>query len=130
MRNYTVDVREVGDQVLFLHRLRPGGADRSYGIEVGRLAGLPPAVLARARGILRLLEGGHLVASSARARPAPDEQLGLFLSGAPHPAIERLRTLDTNAMTPLQALQVLDELVRAVRERESGTRNEERGSGG
>ena len=45
VRNYTVEVREIGDEVLFLHRLRPGGADRSYGIEVGRLAGLPPSVL-------------------------------------------------------------------------------------
>ena len=115
VRNYTVDVREVGDEVLFLHRLRPGGADRSYGIEVGRLAGLPPAVLARARGVLRLLEGGHLVASSAKAPTVPDEQLGLFVGGAPHPVVERLRSLDANAMTPLEALQELDQLVRAVR---------------
>ncbi|HZO20352.1 MAG TPA: DNA mismatch repair protein MutS, partial [Gemmatimonadaceae bacterium] len=80
VRNFTVDVREIGDEVLFLHRLRPGGADRSYGIEVGRLAGLPPAVLTRARTILSRLEGGHLVASSASdERPRKsDEQLGLF----------------------------------------------------
>jgi DNA mismatch repair protein MutS len=119
VRNYTVDVREIGDEVLFLHRLRPGGADRSYGIEVGRLAGLPPAVLARARAILPLLEGGHLVASRASGveRPAAaDAQLGLFLPAAPHPVIERLRGLDTNAMTPLQALQLLAELAKAANE--------------
>jgi DNA mismatch repair protein MutS len=118
VRNYTVDVREVGDEVLFLHRLRPGGADRSYGIEVGRLAGLPSAVLARARAILRLLEGGHLVASSASAVPgaAPGgEQLGLFMSGQPSPLLERLRALEPDAMTPIQALQQLDELVRQAR---------------
>ena len=118
VRNFTVDVREVGDEVLFLHRLRPGGADRSYGIEVGRLAGLPPAVLARARGILRSLEGGHLVASApstARASDLPDEQLGLFASGVPHPVIERLRALDPNTMTPLQALQELEKLTQAAR---------------
>jgi glutamine cyclotransferase len=57
VRNMTVAVREVGDQVLFLHRLIPGGADRSYGIEVGRLAGLPAPVLARAKEVLALLEG-------------------------------------------------------------------------
>ena len=122
VRNYTVDVREVGDEVLFLHRLRPGGADRSYGIEVGRLAGLPAVVLTRARGILRLLEGGHLVAStrsSPGVRAAPDEQLSLSLPGAPHPVIERLRSLDPNAMTPLQAIQMLGELVNEA--------NEERG---
>ncbi len=57
VRNFTVAVREVGDQVLFLHRLVPGGADRSYGIEVGRLAGLPAPVIARAKEVLALLEG-------------------------------------------------------------------------
>ncbi|HEX5832117.1 MAG TPA: DNA mismatch repair protein MutS, partial [Gemmatimonadaceae bacterium] len=54
VRNFNVGVREVGDQILFLHRLQPGGADRSYGIEVGRLAGLPEPVLARAREVLAL----------------------------------------------------------------------------
>ena len=119
VRNYTVEVREIGDEVLFLHRLRPGGADRSYGIEVGRLAGLPSAVLARARAILRLLEGGHIVASSASGAKAPapaDEQLGLFLHAVPHPLIERLRALDTNSMTPLQALQMLAELATKANE--------------
>ena len=127
VRNYTVDVREVGDEVLFLHRLRPGGADRSYGIEVGRLAGLPAAVLVRARGILRLLEGGHLVASAGStpgARSAPDEQLSLSLPSAPHPVVERLRSLDPNAMTPMQAIQVLGELVNELNA-ERGTRNRE-----
>jgi DNA mismatch repair protein MutS len=57
--NFNVAVREVGDDIIFLHHLQPGGADRSYGIEVGRLAGLPPAVVARAREILRELEGAH-----------------------------------------------------------------------
>ena len=61
VRNYNVQVREVGDQVLFLHRLQPGGADRSYGIEVGRLAGLPPSVLKRATELLRLLEAEQIV---------------------------------------------------------------------
>ena len=64
VRNYNVQVREIGDQVLFLHRLQPGGADRSYGIEVGRLAGLPPAVLDRAKELLRLLEAEQIVPRS------------------------------------------------------------------
>src|SRR5207237_522702 len=55
-RNFNVAVREAGDEVVFLHRLEPGGADRSYGIHVGRLAGLPGAVVARAREVLTLLE--------------------------------------------------------------------------
>jgi len=57
VRNFTVAVREVGEQILFLHRLIPGGADRSYGIEVGRLAGLPAPVIGRAKEVLALLEG-------------------------------------------------------------------------
>ncbi|HXY29922.1 MAG TPA: DNA mismatch repair protein MutS [Gemmatimonadaceae bacterium] len=106
VRNYTVAVREVGDEVLFLHQLVPGGADRSYGIEVGRLAGLPVPVLARARAVLRLLEGGHLVG----ALPAsPDDQLTLF-APALHPVLERLKAIDPDGLTPRQALSVLAEL--------------------
>jgi DNA mismatch repair protein MutS len=114
LRNYNVEVREAGEQILFLHRLQPGGADRSYGIEVGRLAGLPASVLARAREILSLLEGEQLTrAAGGRRRPAVDrvvpDQLGLF-AAAPHPIVERLATIDTNEMTPLQALTTLASL--------------------
>jgi DNA mismatch repair protein MutS len=141
VRNYNVAVREVAGpnggapQVLFLHRLQPGGADRSYGIEVGRLAGLPVQVLSRAREVLALLEGEGAQMATALGRPvgtpmvdrgtnrgsgqrapasaAPSEQLGLF--GAPHPAVERLRGLDVNTMTPLQALEELARLIDGVR---------------
>ena len=148
VRNYNVAVREVAGpqgtapQVLFLHRLQPGGADRSYGIEVGRLAGLPAAVLGRAREVLALLEGegaqmatalgrkgerrdersggGKPGARSPRADVAalPSEQLGLF--GLAHPVIERLRELEINTMTPLQALEQLAKLVDEAR---AGQRN-------
>ena len=144
VRNYNVAVREVAGpqgtapQVLFLHRLQPGGADRSYGIEVGRLAGLPAPVLGRAREVLALLEGegaqmatalGRKVErrdgsadarkpaarSAARADMAAvaSEQLGLF--GLLHPVVERLRQLDINTMTPLQALEQLAKLVDEAR---------------
>jgi DNA mismatch repair protein MutS len=108
-------VREVGDQILFLHRLQPGGADRSYGIEVGRLAGLPGAVLAKARQMLVQLEGrgtgdggreGRRQGVGERA-----EQLGLF-SEWKHPAIEKLRGADVDNMTPLQALALVADLVK------------------
>jgi DNA mismatch repair protein MutS len=114
VRNYNVGVREVGDQVLFLHQLQPGGADRSYGIEVGRLAGLPATVLKRAREMLRLLEGGHLVAPRAGAAAA--EQLPLFAS-APDPIIERLRAADPDHLTPMAALELLAALTRDARSR-------------
>ncbi len=118
VRNYNVVVKEVGDEILFLHRLQPGGADRSYGIEVGRLAGLPAPVIARARALLRLLEGEDLAAALAghapkASRPAATEapQLGLFSTGAPHPLLQQLAALDPNQMTPLEGLARLATLV-------------------
>jgi len=110
-RNYNVAVREAGDDVVFLHQLRPGPTDRSYGIHVARLAGLPQAVVARAREILLLLESGHHVAGRTPP-PAPDEgQLALFEE---HPVLSDLRALDPNAMTPIEALSRLAELKRRV----------------
>jgi DNA mismatch repair protein MutS len=113
VRNYNVQVREIGDQVLFLHRLQPGGADRSYGIEVGRLAGLPTTVLTRAKELLHLLEAEQIVPRAKRAsvrREASGGQLALFGAGV-HPVIEKLRRLEPNAMTPLQALETLSRFV-------------------
>src|SRR5437588_9914150 len=77
LRNYNVAVREVGDRILFVHRLEPGGAGRSYGIQVGRLAGPPTALLDRARDLLRLLESEQLVRPGERVTHAPVQQLGL-----------------------------------------------------
>jgi DNA mismatch repair protein MutS len=121
-RNFNVLVREVGDQVLFLHRLAPGGADRSYGIEVGRLAGLPDLVLRRAKEVLAVLEGrspgraaaGTLQSHQIAAAPAA-EQLALFAPPLPHPIVERLKSLDPNEMTPLQAIALLAELAEEAR---------------
>jgi DNA mismatch repair protein MutS len=140
VRNYNVGVREVGDTVLFLHRLQPGGADRSYGIEVGRLAGLPPAVLARARAVLGLLErkgagmvvglraaGCEVGASGSSDATWPPEgvgpqpaarsrspQLGLF-GATPHPVVERLKHVEPDDLTPRQALDLVAELVEEAR---------------
>ena len=121
VRNYNVQVREIGDQVLFLHRLQPGGADRSYGIEVGRLAGLPPAVLARAKELLRLLEAEQIVPRSGRAPTQPvsgsGDQLALF-GVMTHPVVQQLRNVEPNEMTPIQALELLARLVDEVRQEE------------
>jgi DNA mismatch repair protein MutS len=120
VRNYNVGVREIGDQILFLHRLQPGGADRSYGIEVGRLAGLPAPVITRAREVLALLEGEaeHLVPALAPAAGQPRRastvtataQLGLFAPAQPHAVVDELRRVDVNTLTPLAALQLVAEL--------------------
>jgi DNA mismatch repair protein MutS len=121
VRNYNVQVREVGEEILFLHRLQPGGADRSYGIEVGRIAGLPSTVLARARELLRLLEAEQIVPRShpvsKKPQSAPEDQLALF-GLTPHPLVQQLRKLDPNAMTPIQALEMLARLVDEARQTE------------
>ena len=106
-RNYNVAVREVGDDVVFLHRLEPGGADRSYGIHVGRLAGLPAPVLSRANEVLRLLEAGHRVAHQPAPPPSDAQQLALFAQAARHPLLAELDGLDVNALSPLEALNRL-----------------------
>jgi DNA mismatch repair protein MutS len=110
VRNFNVRVREVGEEILFLHTLEPGGADRSYGIEVGRLAGLPRAVLKRARALLRQLEGDHRMAPRNGPGDEVAGQLALFGS-EPDPIVEELRGIDPNTMTPLQALETLARLV-------------------
>jgi DNA mismatch repair protein MutS len=118
VRNYNVQVREVGDQVLFLHRLQPGGADRSYGIEVGRLAGLPPSVLKRATELLKLLEAEQIVPRSGRVAQvrtsATEDQLALF-GVMTHPVVQQLRKVEPNTMTPIQALELLARLVDEVK---------------
>jgi DNA mismatch repair protein MutS len=123
VRNFNVGVREVGEQILFLHRLLPGGADRSYGIEVGKLAGLPGEVIARARTVLALLEGEaeHMVpalsptaAKRGAARASAIDQLALFVP--PRSAvIDRLAATDADTLTPLAALQLLADLAAQAR---------------
>jgi DNA mismatch repair protein MutS len=106
-RNFNVAVREAGDEIVFLHRLEPGGADRSYGIHVGRLAGLPAPVVGRAWQVLQLLEAGHHVAHQSPPRPPDAAQLGLFAPAAPHPLLQELDHLDVDALSPLEALNQL-----------------------
>jgi DNA mismatch repair protein MutS len=114
-RNCNVAVQESGHAIVFLYRLVPGGADRSYGIHVGRLAGLPPGVVGRASEILAMLEAGHHVAGRVAPRPPDAAQLALF---APeHPVLRELQALDPNTLTPLEALSRLAELKRRAEER-------------
>jgi DNA mismatch repair protein MutS len=106
-RNFNVAVREAGDEIVFLHRLEPGGADRSYGIHVGRLAGLPAPVVGRAWQVLALLEAGHHVAHQTPPARPDAAQLPLFSPGGPHPLLDELDRLDLNALSPLEALNRL-----------------------
>jgi DNA mismatch repair protein MutS len=116
--NAHVAAREWQDDIVFLHKIVPGRSDRSYGIQVARLAGMPPPVIARARAILEALEHDELTRGgrpSISGTPSePQQQLGLFQTLSANPAAEkvaqRVREADTNNLTPLQALSLLAEL--------------------
>jgi DNA mismatch repair protein MutS len=103
--NENVAVHESGDRVVFLHRLRPGGADKSYGIQVARLAGLPESVLASARAVLAALEAGHRLAA-----PSEVHQLALFAPAAEPEVVSELLALDVDGLSPREALARLAEL--------------------
>jgi DNA mismatch repair protein MutS len=126
VRNVHVAVREWKDDIVFLHRVVPGGTDRSYGIQVGRLAGLPVEVVERARALLREFEQG---APAPAAPPGVESgQLALFggATGGPgavattpatadgHPVLDALAALDPDRMTPLEALTALHALRRRL----------------
>ena len=117
VKNYNVAVKEWNDEIIFLRRLVEGGTNRSYGIQVGRLAGIPANVLDRAKEILKNIEAGefdgvgvpYLGRSKRKSDRATDVQLALF--GTSHdPVVNRLRGLDVDTMTPLEALNQLHEL--------------------
>ncbi|MGH7260970.1 MAG: MutS-related protein, partial [Nitrospiraceae bacterium] len=114
VKNYTVAVKEQNEEVLFLRKIVEGGADRSYGIYVARLAGLPPAVINRAKEVLVQLEQAEAAApqTSAGITPRPDPTLP-----APHPLIEEVRQIDLFSMTPLEAMNRLAELQRRLEEK-------------
>ena len=115
--NSHVAAREFKDDIIFLHKIVSGRSDRSYGIHVAQLAGLPPAIVRRAAEILASLERDELARGgrpSLTGAPAPaQQQLGLFQAATePDPIVLRLRALDINRLTPLEALALLDELKR------------------
>ncbi len=119
--NYQVAVDDRGEQVVFLHRILPGKADRSYGVHVAQMAGLPTQVVHRAEEILHDLEKSGAagprrlgeVVSRGGGRPVA-LQVGLFADA--HPAVEVLRTMDVNHLTPLDALNRLYELQKLAQE--------------
>jgi DNA mismatch repair protein MutS len=114
VKNYRAAVKEEGDHVTFLHRIVQGGTDKSYGIQVARLAGLPPEVIERAKQVLQTLESDS-ARSDDFSRPSitPPVQLKLF-DAEPHPIVEELKSLDLDEMTPIQALNKLNELKKRV----------------
>jgi DNA mismatch repair protein MutS len=123
VKNMNVSVREVGDEIVFLRRLAEGGADRSYGIQVARLAGLPDAIVRRARELLTELEGTHSGGGEGLGRygahrPAsepPPQQLSIFQ--VDHPMVARLKAIDPDLISPREALQILYEMGSGTRPR-------------
>jgi DNA mismatch repair protein MutS len=127
VRNYNVAVAEEEGQVVFLHRILPGGADRSYGVHVAQLAGLPKPVILRAQALLEELEASQHDPERATRRPGTEgalsagskAQLALF---APDGALSReLAELDVDSMTPMQAITKLYELAEKAREDQNWT---------
>ena len=114
--NAHVAAREWKDDIIFLHKILPGRSDRSYGIQVARLAGLPASVIARARDILGSLEQDELTRggkpSLSGAPPVAQQQLGLFQGTAPadEKLRKKIREIDIDRTTPIEALQLLQEL--------------------
>ena len=123
--NYNVAVTEQGDRVVFLHKIIPGPADRSYGVHVAQLAGLPKSVITRAQEILNDLEASG--AAGPRRSNAPPTVYQLSLFSQEDPIIVDLKGLDVNALSPLDALNKLYELQqRAKRTEQEKTRGNHR----
>jgi len=113
VRNYNVAVSESEGKVVFLHKIVPGGADRSYGIHVAQLAGLPAPVIQRAAEILQQLEASS--GKAVRLNPILPEQLALFPET--NPLVDELKSLDINALSPIEALNKLYEWQRKYLQR-------------
>ncbi len=119
LTNLRVACRETPQGIVFLHHVESGAADRSYGIEVAKLAGLPREVIARARTVLKLHERAESTsaaasAQAAQAQPAP-LQMAIFTPLSQR-VVDRVRELDVDRMTPMEALQLLAELKREIAE--------------
>lgn len=119
IKNYSVSVKEVGNKVLFLRKLVPGGSEHSFGIHVARMAGMPKKVLSRANEILKHLEESHKNSGSEKREATPkkeDFQLSFFQLNDPvlEQIKDELHRLDINTLTPVEALMKLNEIKKLV----------------
>ncbi len=109
VKNYNIAVKKRGDDITFLRRIVPGGADDSYGIEVAKLAGVPNTIIGRAKEILAELESGR--AETVVKKSNPDEEAQLSLLGVVQsPVIDKIKNVDLNTLTPIEAMNLLYEL--------------------
>jgi DNA mismatch repair protein MutS len=117
VRNYNVAVSEEGQRVIFLHKIVPGGADRSYGIHVAQIAGIPKTVIDRANEILETLEGS--VSFNEQKEHTRQAMSGMQLSlfgPETHPLIDEIKEMDVDSISPLEALNKLYELKQRANE--------------
>ena len=116
VKNYNIAVKKRGDDITFLRRIVPGGADDSYGIEVAKLAGLPDSIIKRAKKILKELENNSKGSNNAEAllnlsKEEPEEEMQLSLMPSANNAIsDKLSSIDINTLTPIEAMNLLYEL--------------------
>lgn len=119
--NLHVTVREWADQIVFLHRVLPGSTDRSYGIHVARIAGLPGNVVSRANELLSQLSVNYDISTSssqvakAAAHVEANQQMSLFTQYLEHPSLEQIRAVDLDALTPMAAFDLLRQVKRDMR---------------
>ena len=114
VRNYNITAKKQGGTLVFLRKIVPGAADDSYGIEVAKLAGLPDAIITKAKGYLKELESGGTAAFAPARGADNDDQITLADVGADE-VREQLRTTDLNTLTPIEAMNLLFELQRKAR---------------
>ena len=111
VKNYNIAVKKRGDEITFLRRIVPGGADESYGVEVAKLAGLPDSIIERAKEILAELNEHAPQEHTERTAPAEEPGLQLSLMPSSDGMIEqKLRSVDVNTLTPIEAMNILYEL--------------------
>ncbi|HEV2473595.1 MAG TPA: DNA mismatch repair protein MutS, partial [Chthonomonadales bacterium] len=115
VRNLRVSVKETSSGIVFLHHIEPGAASKSYGIEVARLAGLPAAVIERARHVLRQHEKQER--QSVQVETAPEPMQMTIFTPLSQRIVDRLEQVDVNQLTPLQALNLLEELQQELKEK-------------
>jgi DNA mismatch repair protein MutS len=116
VRNLMVSVKEAGDHIIFLRKVEPGKADRSYGIEVARLAGLPLAVIERAREVLKLHERTERVVTGELAKQEDHGpvQIQMF-EPVGYGIAERIRSINVDELRPIEALQLLHDLQKELK---------------
>ena len=115
LRNLRVTVKETSSGIVFLHSVEAGPASKSYGIEVAKLAGLPAAVISRARDVLKVHE--RVESNALRPAQAKEQMQMTMFTPLSQRILDRLEQTDTNHLTPLQALNLIEQLKDEIRGR-------------